>query len=458
MFIGRESQINILNEYMKRDGNQIMVMYGQQGVGKTTLLHQFIENKQNAIMLEAKPLSEREQLFQWKNKILEADEHTMPEYPEYNDLFQSIVERKTNDTEQKTIIIFDEFQFLLKHSSNFTDALFPFLEQTKHQFFIILCSSSIEWIENSMIKKIGVKAKNITGFCKVKELDFSDFTTYFSNFSLEECIILYSIIGGVPKLWELIDRNDSLKNNIVNKILNKNNELFHYGEEMVSRELRETSIYNTILCSLASGRNKLNSLYQHTQFSRAKISVYIKNLMGLGIVEKEFSIDTDGRDHTQKGVYDISNHMVDFTYQFIFPYTDEIESVSREQFYHDRILPELKNYCEKYFALICKEYFEKQNQFGMLPIQYTKIGKWIGKNGTIDFVAQDDKDNTILALCNLEKPMLRYEDYEWLLFNAKQAKLKTDYIYLFSAGGFDEKLRFAENSKKNLKLLTLEDL
>ena len=49
---------------------------------------------------------------------------------------------------------------------------------------------------------------------------------------------------------------------------------------------------------------------------------------------------------------------------------------------------------------------------------------------------------------------MKYEDYEWLLFCAKQAKLPTDYIYLISAGGFDEKLQLAQKSRANIRLIT----
>ena len=43
-------------------------------------------------------------------------------------------------------------------------------------------------------------------------------------------------------------------------------------------------------------------------------------------------------------------------------------------------------------------------------------------------------------------------------FNMKKFTRFLDVPIVFSAGGFDEKLKFAENSKKNVKLLTLEDL
>ena len=57
----------------------------------------------------------------------------------------------------------------------------------------------------------------------------------------------------------------------------------------ISIELRELSVYNTILAALASGNNKLNDLFLKTGFSRAKISVYMKNLMAFDVVEKVVS-------------------------------------------------------------------------------------------------------------------------------------------------------------------------
>ena len=50
--------------------------------------------------------------------------------------------------------------------------------------------------------------------------------------------------------------------------------------------------------------------------------------------------------------------------------------------------------------------------------------------------------------------MMKYEDYEWLLFCAKQAKLPVDYVYLISAGGFDEKLNSEQRNRANVRLLT----
>lgn len=455
MFVGRESEIKLLKSYTKRPGNQVMIMYGLDGVGKSTLAKEFSRECASAMYFECKSLSEREQLYHWS--AYNRYNLDIAEYPSYDDFFGSL-DKSFSDNDSKNILIFDEFQYILKYSCEFTSKLFTFLANSDKEYFVILISSSIEWVENSMVKKIGMDARNITGFFKLKELSFTAFREYFGRMRYDECVSGYAILGGIPQLWTYFDKNKGLKENIINNLLDTNSPLFNYGEEAVKKELRETGIYNTILCALASGKNKLNDLYNHTLFSRAKISVYIKNLMELGFVTKEFSVDTEGRNNTQKGIYDICINYVDFTYKYIFPFKSELDSDSKAAFYDKHIKPNLKAYTAKFFPLVCREYLELQNAYGNLPLRYSKMGRWIGKLGTIDFVATDDNGNTMLVLCNWEKPMIRFDDYEWLLFCAKQAKIRADYCMLISAQGFDEKLRFAGSSKKNITLVTLDNM
>ena len=46
MLTGREQETAFLENHYKRTGSQILVVYGQRGVGKTALLTAFTEKKQ----------------------------------------------------------------------------------------------------------------------------------------------------------------------------------------------------------------------------------------------------------------------------------------------------------------------------------------------------------------------------------------------------------------------------
>lgn len=454
MIIGRNNELNQLGTYYNRDKSQIIVLYGQKYIGKTSLLKEFMADKPGFYYL-CEPASEREQKFRLGLFLGELGIKTL-RFPEFSEVLSATTKKHS----QKKVIVFDEFQNLIKSCPTFMDELISFIHSSwnNQEYLVILSSSSVGFVENNLVSRIGEAAFELSGFLKIKELSFYDLREYFSLYTNEDCAICYSILGGVPGLWEMFDKKASVKENITKKILSKNGPLHNVAKSIVEDELRETGVYNTILSSLSDGKLKLNDLYEQTGFSRAKISVYIKNLMELELVEKVFSIDTDGRDNAQKGIYNISNNFVDFYYSFLFKYSSFLEFNSPEEFYRLYVLPSLKSYVGKYYRQICLEYMEKANARKKLPVACERFSKWVGKQGTIDIVAMGENGKNLLAICVYDKAMLTYEDYEWLLYCANKAKLNADYIYLFAGGRFDEKLSLEAKVRKNLKLFLLDNI
>lgn len=452
MIIGRSAELNQLGNYYDREKSQIVVLYGQKYIGKTSLLKEFMQDKPGFYYV-AEPVSEREQKYRFACYLASLGIKTL-KYPEFSEVFACFGKKHT----QKKVIVIDEFQNIIKNCPTFMDELISFIHSTwkKQEYLIILCSSSVGFVENSMVSKIGEAAFELSGFIKVRELKFQDLREYFSYYTNEDCAVCWSVLGGVPGLWAMFDEKLSVKENIIKNILQKNGSLREVSKKLVGDELRETNVYNTILSSLSEGKRKLNDLYDHTEFSRAKISVYIKNLMELELVEKVFSIDTEGRDNVQKGLYDISNHFVDFYYTFLFKNSSFLEFESPEEFYTLRILPFLKQYVGKYYREICLEHMMRLNDRNKLPFRIEKFGMWVGKPGTIDIVAEAEDGKNIIAVCVYDKPMLTYDDYEWLIYCADKAKINADYFYLYAGSRFDEKLTLEAKVRDNLQLVLLD--
>lgn len=454
MFLGRTSELKYLNTYYDRDGSQIMVVYGQKNIGKTTLLKQFVHDKPYSYY-RARSASERQQRYLW-GKELGREETKVLKYPSFTEIFQSII---TGRNEKKVIII-DEFQYIVKNCGSFMSDLVHFLHSNlqKSQVMVILCSSSIGWVENSMITRIGEAAYELSGFLKIKELEFDTMMEYFPGFGKEQAIEAYAVLGGVPGLWKYFNDKISIQENICRHILDSGTLLFEEGQRIVEEELRETGVYNTILASIAAGNHKLNDLYLHTEFSRAKISVYLKNLMELELVEKVFSYDTEGKANVQKGIYRIKNHFVHFYFTYLYPNLSSLEYFPPAEFYKEFVAPTFKTYVSDYFKTVCTQHMEQWNKWGKLPVEIDRQGEWVGKLGNIDLIIQNESGETILGLCNWDKPMMRYDDYEWLLFCAEKARLRSDYVYLFSVRRFDEKLNLEAKVKQNLKLISLDEM
>ena len=245
-----------------------------------------------------------------------------------------------------------------------------------------------------------------------------------------------------------------IRSNICKHILSPNGYLFEEAERYIGSELRELAIYDTILAAIAAGYRKLNDLFNQTGFSRAKISVYMKNLAAFEVIEKVSSFETGGWENAQKGIYQIRSNYVNFWFRFVYPHLSDLYMMTPETFYDTYIEKELDDYMNRYFVQVCMEYLELLNMVEKLPIRIHKAGTWVGKTGNIDIIAQDSARNNLIGLCNWSRPELTYKMCEKLFDTMKKAKLKSDHYYLFSAKSFDQEL--LEKAKEDERLVLVD--
>ncbi|MGB4661765.1 MAG: ATP-binding protein, partial [Mobilitalea sp.] len=358
---------------------------------------------------------------------------------------------------EKAIIILDEFQYIIRNSPEFTETL-RVLSRAKRPIMFVLSSSSIRWAENDMVSDLGALAASITAYMKLKEFTFVDFVNRFPKASVETCININAILGGVPEYLDCWMEDHSVQENIEKIILDKNSRLFAETQHFLRLELREPAVYNTILYALAKGNRKLNDLHARTGFSRAKISVYLKNLIQLDVVEKLVPLNEDGKENVQKGLYRIKDNFLSFWYRFVFDNTSQLMLGRASQVYEEKVAPCLEEYMSEYFADVCTEYLKLMNQYDRLPEKILWWDRWYGKNGTIDINAQGDKDKKLIGKCLWEERRMEVKDYDTLLSLAGEAKISPDFTYFFSKKGFSQELIGLANHNKSIVLVGLEDL
>ncbi len=428
MFVGRDAELRFLENYYGREGSQIVVVYGQRGVGKTTMLEKFSENKKSTYYA-ARACSSREQRYQWACEQEELGRSTA-KYPEYEELFANAI---PEDEYGKHVVMIDEFHHVVKSDANFMAAVIAFLNSrpASGPVMFVLATSASGWVENSMVKRIGSAALSISGLLKVRELKFAEIRRLFPGYSGEDLINIYAILGGIPGLWNGFSHNYSAKDNIIRNLLAEDSRLYHEMSVIMAEELREPAVYSTILAAMARGLNKLNDIYKHTGFSRAKISVYLKNLMELELVEKVYSFETDREADTQKGVYRIANPYVRFYFRYLFPNMSLLQRVSAEQFYERKIADSYPAFVEEAYRKICREAVAEHS---------VSVGEWLGKSGNLDIVASG-RDNEMTVACCSHGRRMNMDDYEWLLFCMKKAGINHAVKILYCEMGFSEELR-----------------
>ena len=354
----------------------------------------------------------------------------------------------------------DEFQLIAKKDASFMESIERLRMKRLYPgpVLILLCSSSVAWVEQEMPATLGEQSKRIDGKIKINPLNFLEVVRAFPQYQVSDCIRTYGVIGGVAGYINHWDQRVDLKTNICRNILNRNGYMHRAAEQLIAAELRELSVYETILYYIASGYDKLNELHLKTGYSRAKISVYMKNLGTFHIVEKETSFETGGWENTKKGVYRIKDNYVNFWFRFVYPHLSELYMMSPEQFYDAYITSGIDDYLERYFKEVCMEYVGLLNLIGKLPMKISKMGTWIGKEGNIDIIAQNSVRENIVGYCNWNQPEFTMEMKEELLKSMKQAKIDAKYFFLFSAKGFSEEIRQLAEEDTRYILVDMNEL
>ncbi len=443
----KKTDLERLEKLYRKTGNQLIVLYGRRGCQKEQLIREFCEDKKH-FYYRCRQASNQDQIEMMGREIeaqfdVKITKHTYDEY------FRRI---KSGDP-SKLVVVIDEAQYAAKKDQDFVDAI---INLRKHKLYpgpvmIILATSSTVWATSEATDIFKEKVM-------IEQLNFLEVVRTFETLPVSEAIKVYGVIGGVPDYLEKWNEKLSFKENVCRLILSRSGALFEEAENVISAELRELSVYSTILSTIARGQNKLNDLFHETGFSRAKISVYMKNLANFNIVEKLVSFETGGWDNAKKGVYQIKDTFVNFWFKFVYPNLSDLYILSPEDFYDKYIEDYLDEYLERYFRNVCMEYLTILNQMGQLPFKITKVGTWVGKTGNIDIIAQSEDRRNVIGFCNWNKPMMTMEMCEQMATAMEKARLSSDNYYLFSATAFEPALEKYVTLDPRFKLINMNEL
>ncbi|MCR5670621.1 MAG: hypothetical protein K6G10_06415 [Butyrivibrio sp.] len=451
----RKIDLAFLNRYYESGRSNILVVYGHRNIEQNSLIFKFMENRRS-VFYTARSVSDREQLFLWAYELKEKG-ITVKDKPTYKDIFEAAV---SGTSRAPVIFVIKNFEYMIKNTGDFMKELTAYVDTQglMKQILVLLVSNDVSWVENSMVSALGSLSASIAGFRKIKPLPFSEMRAYYGNMPYRDAVLTYSVLGGQTLLWRYFDKDLSFKENICKNLLDPGSFLYGEALRLTEYSLRETAVYHTLLSEMASGANKLNDLYHATGFSRAKISVYLKTLIHHDYAYKVYSFGNAGRENVVKGVYKILDPLLDFYFRFIFKNESALLEMPAERFYDIFISAGIQSYAEEHFKSVCREYVFRLEEKGLLPFEIDDEGEWIGKEGSIDIIAQSDTGDTALGICAWQR-ILSHSDLEKLEYCAKKARLEGDVIYLFSTAGFDDWLVDASmKSGGKLKLIGIDEL
>ena len=479
MFIGREAELKFLQNKYTEDGGQLIVLYGRRRVGKTETLREFCKDKPH-IFFSCTQTTDRVQLRNFSSRMLKENipaRNYISEFADWEKAFRSVLDLPYGD--QKKLLVIDEFPYMCRGNKSIPSILQNLwdAELRDSNIMIILCGSAMSFIEKELLAEKNPLYGRATGIYKMKEMGFYDAAKFFPDYSDRDKVLSYAVLGGIPHYLRQWNPKLSVDENIKRNILTKGCILYSEVDFLLHQELRETPIYNSIIEAVALGNTKLNDISQKSLVEdTSKTSVYLKNLIELGIVEREFSVDAKNKEQASsgRGTYRLTDNFFRFWYAFGFANFSQLEDGDVDGVYEYVVKPALHEFASFAFEDICREFVREMQKKNELPFRYAKMGRWFGKTTVrdekasgglrtteteIDLLAiSQDATKYLVGECKFKGVSFSYAEYLDTLAKLSPQKNHAEFYYaLFSESGFNSKIvdHAAENKTQ---LYTLDQI
>lgn len=460
MFIGRERELRALNTLYGSNKFEFSVIYGRRRVGKTALINQFISGK-NAIYFMGVESNAKQNLENLSKNIMEY--HTGIETETSFLSFQTALEYVFKLSEKERLILaIDEYPYVARSYKSLASTLQLLIDKYKDssKLMLILCGSSMSYMEDHVLAYKAPLYGRRTAQMKILPFDFDETCRYFKNFSDEDTALIYGIVGGTPQY--LLQMNDklSVEDNIKNTYLNPASALFEEPENLLKQEVREPALYNAIITAIATGASRMSEISNKVGEDTNVCSTYVKNLVSLGIIQKEMPY---GEKASRKSVYSIGDNMFRFWYRFV-PENNSIIARGAADLAYKRIEPFLSDYMGKVFEEICRQYLWKLLLSGKCPVEFSSLGRWWGNDpieknqAEIDILAQQDKNTALFGECKWTNEKVDLGVLETLVKRSKLFSYKKMHYYLFAKNGFTKECVDRANEMDNVTLVSYKDI
>lgn len=458
MFVDRKDEMKRLQKEYERKGSSFVVMYGRRRVGKTTLISEFIRDK-NALFFLASEESESQNRLAFKDKAAEFTGSELlanADVKSWDIIFKTIVDAGFKG---KPVIVIDEFQYIGRSNPAFPSIFQRIWEEIlkTRNVMVIVCGSLISMMQSQVLSYESPLYGRRTAQICLRQIAFACYSEFFPSRTLRERVELYSITGGVPKYIEVFSACDDIFSAIETNILDRTSYLYDEPNYLLRQEVTEIGSYFSIIRAIAAGNSKLSAIASVLELKATGLTKYLKTLIDLDILEREVPVTEKNPETSKKGLYKIKDNYIRFWFAFIYPNRSFIESGNTRP-----VMVKLRNsLISKHTAYvyedICREKMWELSAKGCWDFEFTAVGRWWDAHDKIDIAAIDEEGgNIILGECKFwQEPVgadilyaLEEKSYrvEW-----KSGSRKVWYI-LFSVSGFTDELKALASKRADVML------
>ncbi len=454
--IGRQNELGILESRWNSGKFEFGVIYGRRRVGKTYLIHKFLNGKRKIYFQATKDKDFNIRRF---SRVIGEELFGITEimpFTSFSTAFSVIAEYAEKE---RIALVIDEISYLAESDETFLSVLQSFIDQDFEDtgLFLILCGSNINFMENNLL---GIKSPvygRRTFQIKLLPFNISDTAEMLKGWSFDDVSAAHVITGGIPYYLSFINEHKDLKEALKHEFFLPGGRLYTEGRLYLMMEFRSVNLYDTILGLIASGVNDVSKISDESGKNKSIISQALQKLNTLGIVRKRTKIAGSG---ISKG-WVFADRYFQFLYQYVYPFMEMIELGTGKSVFL-KALSDLSSFVEKGIEDTFRKYVLSNSGFLITEIGNVEFADYTTKrNEEIAMVALTSDGKLLLGESKWRTEAVGLSEYNELVRRCLTAypSAEQKYYFLLSRSGFKENLRMlADNSNGTIVLINGEDL
>ncbi|MEZ6003702.1 MAG: ATP-binding protein [Planctomycetota bacterium] len=343
IFVGRDRELQVLEELADSGQAELFVLYGRRRVGKTELLQQLCE-KRRAVYFLAAQVRERDNLRAFRDAMKDSLSDPLLEGLEFPDWSTALGFAAERAGDQRLILVLDEFPYLCESSKGLPSQIQKFWDTRgkRSSLMLVLCGSQVSFMENEVLAERSPLFGRRTGQRRLEPLEPAESLKFFPDWPVSMQVTAYGILGGMPAYLRRFQTGRSLKDNLLREVLRPEGYLFDEVQFLLRSELTSPATYNSILAAVARGVDKVGDIALAVGVDSPTAGKYLHVLRELRLIEREVPITDPNPLRSRHGRYRIADRFVAFHFRHVQPNLSLIHAGRGEVVYRDQVEPDLE--------------------------------------------------------------------------------------------------------------------
>ena len=363
MFIGREKELALLKDTLKEPGTSVMI-YGKRKIGKTTLIRYYLkEQPEKFVYYECIKDSLAANLEALTGELLRQGIFpSAMSFPGFPELFIFL-----NNLPYRLILVIDEYPYLkVANDATMVDSIFQNIIDNRLQNLNLILSGSHVGMMRSLLEEQNSLYGRFQAVIKLLEFNYIQAQEYYPEITAYEKAAFYSVFGGSPYVNEQLNSELSLKENILNTVLNPGSSVSVYAENLLISDYTNRLNAERIFTALKNGKMRYGELEKALKMEKTgNLNRQLKTLTEMDIVVRENPVNR--QDDTKKTTYCINDNLLRFYYTYLYRNRGALQMLGPETFYREYISQSLITFISHRFEEISRDYFSIQAKAGRLP-------------------------------------------------------------------------------------------